>query len=51
MAKIKAVFKRLVNDERGGTAVEYGLITFLIALKDKIRAIFKRVRKANRSDT
>ncbi len=60
MSKSKALVKRLVEEEEAGTAVEYGLITAviavaliaaLVAFKDEIMGMFNRAGNNIRSAT
>jgi len=60
MSKSKALVKRLVQEEEAGTAVEYGLITAviavaliaaLVAFKDEIMGMFNRAGNNIRSAT
>lgn len=60
MSKSKALVKRLVEEEEAGTAVEYGLITAviavaliaaLVAFKDEILGMFNRAGNNIRSAT
>lgn len=60
MQNSKALMKRLVEEEDGGNAVEYGLITAviavaliaaLVAFKDEIMGMFNRAGNNIRSAT
>jgi pilus assembly protein Flp/PilA len=60
MSKSTALVKRLVNEEEAGNAVEYGLITAviavaliaaLVAFKDEIMGMFGRAGDRVRSST
>jgi len=60
MSKSKALVKRFVEEEEAGTAVEYGLITAviavaliaaLVAFKDEILGMFNRAGNNIRSAT
>jgi pilus assembly protein Flp/PilA len=60
MSKSKALVKRLATEEQAGTAVEYGLITAviavaliaaLVAFKDQIMGMFNRAGNNVRSAT
>lgn len=60
MSKSKALVTRLVHEEEAGTAVEYGLITAviavaliaaLVAFKDEIMGMFNRAGNSVRSAT
>jgi pilus assembly protein Flp/PilA len=57
---MKALIKRLARDEEAGTAVEYGLITAviavaliaaLVAFKDELLGMFNRAGNNIRSST
>ncbi len=60
MSKSKALVKRLAREEEAGTAVEYGLITAviavaliaaLVAFKDQIMGMFNRAGNRVQSAT
>jgi pilus assembly protein Flp/PilA len=60
MSNKQALMKRLVEEEEAGTAVEYGLITAviavaliaaLVAFKDEIMGMFNRAGNNIRSST